>query len=75
MTDVPTARLIDARTIALRACLDLPDGEAKMRAQVALAALGDAIEQRSTDLELKRTLGHLEVLADALAAPGTQEAA
>lgn len=66
MTDATTARLTDARTILLRAALDLPECETKACVQMALAACGDALDAHGK----ARTQHHMEVLADALAAPG-----
>lgn len=72
--DAAVALLQGARTLTARAALLMPAGEARLRTQLASAALADAIEQRAGDLESERILGHLEVLADALETPG-QEAA
>lgn len=60
------AHLEDARWALVRAAVAVPEGEAKSATHNALAAVQDALDAWETE----RTQKHLEVLADALAAPG-----
>lgn len=49
MTDSTTARLIDARTLLVRAAVELPECEAKHSIHLALAACGDALDAYGKD--------------------------